>query len=185
MTLIFYQQFLADLFMGKPLKCDLCEKPATVHLTQIINNQIHKIDLCEACAENKGITDPNGYSIADLLMNPEAEEEGAEETALNCPECGYTQREFKKTGRLGCPSCYEAFHGLVKPALAGMHKGEAHKGKVPVRAIKRQSFAERLETLEEELQQAIESERYEDAARHRDAILELKKSLSEQAKQNV
>ena len=171
--------------MGKPLKCDLCEEAATVHLTQIINNQIHKIDLCEACAENKGITDPNGYSIADLLMNPEAEEETVEETATNCPECGYTQREFKKTGRLGCPSCYESFSGLVKPALTGMHKGESHKGKVPNRAMERQSFADRLNSLESDLQQAIESERYEDAARHRDEIIELKKTLSEQAKENV
>ncbi|MEM9158554.1 MAG: UvrB/UvrC motif-containing protein [Verrucomicrobiota bacterium] len=172
--------------MGKPLKCDLCDESATVHLTQIINNQIHKIDLCEACAESKGITDPNGYSIADLLINPETEDEATvEETAANCPTCGYSQREFKKTGRLGCPSCYDAFSGIVKPALTGMHKGEAHKGKVPNRAAERQNFSERLQTLESDLQQAIESERYEDAARCRDEILELKKSIAEEAKENV
>ena len=31
--------------MAKPLKCDLCDDDATVHLTQIVNNQIHKIEL--------------------------------------------------------------------------------------------------------------------------------------------
>ena len=39
--------------MASNLKCDLCSKPATVHLTQIVNNQVHKVDLCEACAQAK------------------------------------------------------------------------------------------------------------------------------------
>ena len=52
--------------MANSLKCDLCSKPATVHLTQIVNNKIHKVDLCEACAQAKGVTDPSGFSLADL-----------------------------------------------------------------------------------------------------------------------
>lgn len=165
--------------MAKPLKCDLCDNPATVHLTQIINNQIHKIDLCESCAQKKGITDPSGYSLADLLVKPSDEEEFAaiEGNALVCDECGYTQREFKKTGRLGCPSCYETFAGLITPALSGMHKGESHLGKAPSRNEERRNFQERLSGLESDLENAIESERYEDAARFRDEIIELKKAL--------
>lgn len=165
---------------NKPLKCDLCDHAATVHLTQIINNQIHKIDLCESCAEKKGITDPNGYSLADLLIKPGQGEETFEEAALTCDSCGYTQREFKKTGRLGCPECYESFASLIKPALGGMHKGETHKGKYPAKALVRKSSQERLNALEVDLQNAIEGERYEDAARFRDEIIELKKSLQEQ-----
>ena len=65
--------------MANSLKCDLCAKPATVHLTQIVNNKIHKVDLCEACAQAKGVTDPSGFSLADLLLkaslNPELREE--------------------------------------------------------------------------------------------------------------
>lgn len=166
--------------MAKPLKCDICDKPATVHLTQIINNQIHKIDLCEACAEEKGITDPSGYSLADLLVKPDDSVESAEIGALACDVCGCTQREFKKTGRLGCAHCYETFTGLVSPALASMHKGDLHKGKVPRNALRRKNFIDRLGNLETDLKKAINSERYEDAARYRDEILELKKSISEQ-----
>ncbi len=165
--------------MAKPLKCDLCDETATVHLTQILNNQIHKIDLCESCAEEKGITDPNGYSLADLLVKPEAENEELSEALEafdECSECGYTQREFKKTGRLGCPQCYETFGPLLSPALAGMHKGDKHKGKVPEHAVERKSFEDRLSTLETELQEAIKLEQYEEAARYRDQILELKKA---------
>ena len=54
--------------MANPLKCDLCSKPATVHLTQIVNNKVHKVDLCEECAQAKGVTDPSGFSLADLLL---------------------------------------------------------------------------------------------------------------------
>lgn len=165
--------------MAKPLKCDLCDDSATVHLTQIVNNQIHKIDLCETCAEQKGITDPNGYSLADLLVKPgqESEElvEGLE-GGFVCDECGYTQRAFKKTGRLGCESCYDTFATLLSPALAGMHKGEKHKGKVPARALERKTYEDRLSTLESDLTVAIQEEHYEDAARVRDEIIELKKS---------
>lgn len=165
--------------MAKPLKCDLCDESATVHLTQIVNNQIHKIDLCESCAEQKGITDPNGYSLADLLVKPS---DGAEEPTeaieggLVCDECGYTQREFKKTGRLGCEYCYRTFESLLSPALAGMHKGERHRGKVPARAAEQKTYEDRLNSLESYLQVAIQKEQYEDAARVRDEIIELKKS---------
>ena len=57
--------------MANPLKCDLCSKPATVHLTQIVNNKVHKVDLCETCAQAKGVTDPSGFSLADLLQTIE------------------------------------------------------------------------------------------------------------------
>ncbi len=166
--------------MAKPLKCDLCDESATVHLTQIINNQIHKIDLCESCAEEKGITDPNGYSLADLLVKPEAETEELSvslDAAEECPDCGYPQKEFKKTGRLGCERCYSVFAPLLGPALEGMHKGDSHKGKVPERALERKTFEDRLNELERDLQAAIEDEQYEAAARYRDEILELKKSI--------
>ena len=93
-----------------------------------------------------------------------------------CDECGYTPREFKKTGRLGCESCYATFANLLSPALAGMHKGERHKGKVPARAVERKTYEDRLNSLEGDLQLAIEEEHYEDAARVRDEILDLKKS---------
>src|SRR6185369_12788816 len=121
-------------FMANPLKCDLCSKPATVHLTQIVNNKVHKVDLCEACAEAKGVTDPSGFSLADLLLkaslNPEPSPVG-----VRCEQCGFTQNDFKKHGRFGCPVCYQTFAGVVEPMLDNMHNGTAHHGKIPHRAL--------------------------------------------------
>ena len=46
--------------------CTICkEKPATVHLTQIVGDKMQKLDLCEDCAKAKGINDPTGFSLAD------------------------------------------------------------------------------------------------------------------------
>ena len=43
--------------------CTICkEKPATVHLTQIVGEKMQKLDLCEDCAKAKGVNDPAGFA---------------------------------------------------------------------------------------------------------------------------
>jgi protein arginine kinase activator len=163
--------------MANSLKCDLCSKPATVHLTQIVNNKIHKVDLCEACAQAKGVTDPSGFSLSDLLMKATLNPEPTL-SDIRCESCGMTQQDFKKTGRFGCPTCYDAFSSVIEPILDNMHKGTSHAGKVPRRALERRSLYERLTKLETELDQAIKSERYEDAARFRDEIHQVRQTVS-------
>lgn len=170
--------------MASPLKCDLCGKPATVHLTQIVNSKMHKVDLCEACAQAKGVTDPGGFSLADLLLkaslNPEAVAgpSGSSSGGAECPACGFTPSDFKKHGRFGCPQCYRTFEGMVGPMLDNMHKGTRHVGKVPVKALERRTLLERLGELESDLAEAIKTERYEDAARLRDELAELRRQAA-------
>ena len=164
--------------MGKVLKCDLCEKPATVHLTQIVNNKIHKVDLCEKCAQEKGVTDPNGFSLADLLVQGPGTESTPEIEGISCPTCGHTQKNFQKTGRFGCPDCYQAFQPLLEPLLKNMHKGITHKGKVPVRALERKTILEKMDQLQRDLDKAVQQEAYEEAAGYRDKINELKKNFA-------
>ena len=59
--------------MAKPEQCSHCKKPATIHLTQIIDNKIHKVDLCEDCPYKQGVTDPEGFSLADFVLKPPGE----------------------------------------------------------------------------------------------------------------
>ena len=162
--------------MANSLKCDLCGKPATVHLTQIVNNKIHKVDLCEECAQAKGVTDPSGFSLADLLLKASLNPEPTA-VAVRCEQCGFTQTDFKKIGRLGCPACYEAFKDAIGPMLGNMHKGIVHVGKVPQRALERKSLYDKLTQLQMDLDQAIKAERYEDAARFRDEIHQVKQAF--------
>ena len=164
--------------MANPLKCDLCSKPATVHLTQIVDNKVHKVDLCEACAQEKGVTDPSGFSLSDLLLKASLNMEQPSSGA-RCEQCGFTPADFKKLGRFGCPACYDAFKGLLDPMLDGMHRGTSHTGKVPRAALARKSLYDRLTRLEGDLSEAIKSERYEDAARCRDEINQVKQSFSQ------
>ncbi|HUA68850.1 MAG TPA: UvrB/UvrC motif-containing protein [Candidatus Saccharimonadales bacterium] len=154
--------------------CSVCkEKPATVHLTQIVGDKMQKLDLCEECAKAKGVNDPSGFALADLMLGLGASQEieqaagGAE---LKCPRCGFSQADFKKSGRLGCPECYKTFAEGLEALLKTMHKGTRHIGKVPeaLRATREQS--DRLKLLQKKLAKAIEDENFEQAAQLRDEI---------------
>ena len=48
--------------------CDLCKKKkANVHLTEIINDEVTELHLCEDCAKKKSAEMNQSFSIADLL----------------------------------------------------------------------------------------------------------------------
>ncbi|HXE41856.1 MAG TPA: UvrB/UvrC motif-containing protein [Candidatus Baltobacteraceae bacterium] len=159
------------------MQCSICkEKPATVHLTQIVGDKMQKLDLCEECAKAKGVNDPAGFALADLMLGLGASQEidqsagGAE---LKCPRCGFTQADFKKSGRLGCPECYKTFAEGLSGLLKSMHKGTRHVGKAPEALRASRETADKLKTLQKKLTKAIESEDFEQAAQLRDEIKQL------------
>lgn len=164
--------------MSDCLKCKFCGEVATVHLTQIINNKIQKVDLCEHCAQQKGVSDPEGYSLAEMLVQSNAGLE-AGEGQLQCSSCGCTTGDFRRTGRMGCADCYIAFEPLLEPILEDMHVGLRHTGKVPVHALKRQSHSAQLRNLKAALTRAVEEEAYEKAALYRDQIQALEENITE------
>jgi protein arginine kinase activator len=160
--------------------CDICKKnEATVHLTQIVEgNKLQKADLCEGCAKEKGVQDPTGFSLADLLVGLGAGDEiKTEGDGARCPECGFTQADFKKMGRLGCATCWETFDPGLASLLKAMHKGTRHIGKVPSKAVHTIAISEKIKELTEELDKAVRTEKYEDAAQIRDQIRELESKL--------
>jgi protein arginine kinase activator len=161
--------------------CEYCKNAdATVHLTQIISGKMQKVDLCEKCAKEQGVADPAGFSLADMLLGLGAADEmktggGSEE--LVCPQCNFTQPDFKKTGRLGCPQCYVTFSEGLGVILKDMHKGVHHKGKIPARALRAQEYQNQLRSLHASLQSAVQAENYEQAASLRDQISHLEMQL--------
>ncbi len=162
--------------MAEKLKCSLCGKEATVHLTQIINNKIHKVDLCEECAQQKGVTDPEGFALAELLEKSNFTPQDPNEEQLSCPACGYETADFRRTGRLGCATCYDAFESQVRPVLEDMHAGTAHNGKVPELSMERQCSKLHLRRLKDALARAIAEEAYEEAAKIRDEIHDIEQA---------
>lgn len=163
--------------------CNICKQnEATVHLTQIVGDKMQKVDLCEACSKEKGVSDPSTFSLADLLLGLGSAQEleqaggGAE---IKCPQCGFTQADFKKNGRFGCAECYSAFAEGLESMLKSMHKGVVHKGKVPKAIAQTRDVAEKLKKMQKELDKAIAEEDFERAALLRDEIKDTKKKLEQ------
>ena len=156
------------------MQCCVCkEKPATVHLTQIVGEKMQKLDLCEDCAKAKGINDPTSFAMADLMLGLGAAQEITQTTGgvdLKCPRCGFSQADFKKSGRLGCPECYQTFAEGLSGLLKTMHKGVRHIGKAPEALRKSRETGDRLKLLQKKLNKAVETEDFEAAAALRDEI---------------
>ena len=143
---------------------------------------MHKVNLCEVCSKEKGVQDPTSFALADLLLGIGAAEEiekGA--PAKKCSVCGFSQADFKKTGRLGCSECYATFAEGLGSLLKAMHKGTEHVGKLPEHAQRTMALNQRMHALNENLQKAVAEENYESAASLRDQIKQLETDLSNSA----
>lgn len=173
------------------MQCDYCESKATVFFTQIIDGQSKKSSLCEKCATEHGVTDPEGFLIGHIQPMPKgsvkgsaskpmeasplqpAEQSPRKKEQSTCPSCGFAFEDLKKTGRLGCSQCYQFFREEIQHNLGGMHKGVMHTGRVPEGMLEAFEKRQRLEKLQRTMEEAITAEDYEKAAALRDQIREL------------
>jgi protein arginine kinase activator len=162
--------------------CCICkEREATVHYTKIDGDKVQKVDLCEECSKTKGVNDPVGFELADLLLGLGASkeiEQSSGGTEIKCPRCGFTQADFKKAGRLGCSECYKTFADGLEGLLKTMHKGTRHIGKVPEALRQSRELSDRLKQLQKKLTKAVEEENFEQAASLRDEIKQMNARLS-------
>ena len=159
--------------------CDVCKtNEASVFLTQIVEGKMQKVNLCDSCSKAKGVDDPTGFALADLLLGLGAaqEIERGSGSAQRCPGCGFSQADFKKTGRLGCAQCYETFAEGLNSLLKAMHKGTHHTGKVPARIYRQIERENTLRSLQRDLQRAVAAENYESAAQIRDQLRQMETS---------
>ena len=72
------------------MKCDNCNKTATVHLTEIKSGKKIEKHLCEQCAaQNEGLPVKSHMPINELLTNFVMAHSGMQkEQALTCEHCG-------------------------------------------------------------------------------------------------
>jgi protein arginine kinase activator len=82
-----------------------------------------------------------------------------------------TYTAFREQGRLGCAGCYDTFSTDIDKMLKEMHGSCEHRGKrySRVAGVVR-GTADDLARLRGELDRAIGSENFEEAARLRDTI---------------
>lgn len=152
--------------------CESChEKEATVHLTQVAEGAVKKVHLCEECAAKSGFDIHGPLSIQDILLGMgQTSGEVSAGPERSCPKCHFRRADFKKTGRLGCPDCYETFGAELLPLIKAMHRSDQHMGKVPSREGNAVRLSSEIAGIQKALDQAIASENYEEAARLRDQI---------------
>ncbi|ACX53029.1 UvrB/UvrC protein [Ammonifex degensii KC4] len=160
--------------------CERCHKrPATVHYTEIVNNQKKELHLCEECAREMGAGSlfPPQFPFHSLLSGLffPVEEEMETRKEARCPRCGLTEREFAARGLLGCPQCYGALRPAVEQVLRRVHGVTRHTGKAPRRQKEAVGKLTEIERLKQELAEAVRREEYERAAELRDRIRELEK----------
>ncbi|MBU1122801.1 MAG: UvrB/UvrC motif-containing protein [Candidatus Omnitrophica bacterium] len=156
--------------------CDVCNKnSATVHLTEIINDKVVEMHICQSCAQDKATEVKGQLSISDFLDNLLSKDAIEKETAnIKCSFCGLTLTDVSEKGRLGCRNCYVVYKSEVLPLLKKLHSWTKHKGKVPCSYQYKSLRQPREEELKKRLNRAVCLEEYEDAARFRDQIGEFK-----------
>lgn len=160
--------------------CQICNKKlATVHLTEIINDQMTELHICENCAKAKGIAGlGQPFGLQDLLAGlvdfgvPVGD---GKKVVDKCPNCKMTYEDFRKTGRFGCSQCYETFKETLEPLLKKIHGSVQHLGKSPMTSGESFDRKKELQEFQLRLQRAIQAEAFEEAAKIRDKIRELEK----------
>ena len=159
--------------------CDNCgERAAVIHLTQIVDNAVTTVHLCESCANEKGVQ--TSAAVAKMPLSgflgtggpgaaaalPESANAGS------CPSCGSTLQDFRETGRLGCAECYVAFEAHLRDLLRRIHGSAHHVGKLYLDGspLSADDTPKLVAELQERLRRAVEAENFELAADLRDRI---------------
>jgi len=171
------------------MTCDSCgKKKATVHLTEIVDEQMSEMHLCEECARQKSTQMEQQFGLADLLAGlsdpskPATSSKDSEKSVLKCTRCGLPYEDFRKFGRLGCGECYTSFKEHLTGLLRKIHGSNKYLGKTPATYKENQKASlseegaiallpsEDLSDLKQQLQSAITAEDFEKAAMIRDKI---------------
>jgi len=160
------------------MNCQICNKnEATIHLTEITNGLRTEMHICERCAASQQISIKSQVSVNELLTNLLASQPSDDELLgpsgqkASCPCCGFTLSHFTKEAVLGCPYDYEVFEKAFLPLIKKAHDGRTiHCGKVPSRTPPDAKKQIELLNMRQKLNEAIQSEDYEAAAKLRDKI---------------
>lgn len=168
--------------------CDKCGKrTATVHYQQVVNGAVSARHLCSQCAAGAG------WSFGELDFNKLfSSAVHSERTAAVCPQCGMSQEELRRSGRLGCSECYAAFSDMLEPVIKRYHGERRHRGKIkrplrfspggnellsPPDGLLANKTYEKL-ALQKQLAELVELERFEEAAEVRDKLRAVEAELA-------
>lgn len=157
--------------------CDICgSEEASIHIRQVSEGESVELALCAKCAAVRGISAGEGpaFSVSDLLTGLIDVKQRVPQRRKICPRCGQTLENLKKRSRVGCTECYLVFGKEIRGMLGRIHGKAQHRGKLPRRLATYRTLLIDVESLKRRLKSAVGAENYEEAARIRDRIAELK-----------
>lgn len=158
-------------------KCDRCGAPSVYHSTLVVNGISQITNLCRECAIKEGVFTEKPTTVFEDIFSSFANALGFEQVEnLVCPVCKTSLKEFKTTGRLGCPNCYEVFREEIANAIKKIAPFETHKQQSikETKTVKtKQTKEQKIADLKAEMAEAVKEERYEDAAKIKKQITKL------------
>lgn len=161
-----------------------CTNEATVHEVTIKGGKKVEKHLCDECARTQGVVvQMSSPPISELLTKflgtgATPAQETATERAV-CGSCGMTWAKFRQGGLMGCAACYDRFERELAPLIERAHEGGVqHVGKTPRAAGAEAGARVRIADLRRRLGEAVQQERYEEAASLRDELRAASESLS-------
>jgi protein arginine kinase activator len=148
-----------------------------VQMTQIVNDSMQEISLCNACAQKCGIFESDVPHLSILKNIGSALISKMQALSFSpvcsCDGCGFSLSNYKETGFVGCPKCYSGMYDFMIKTIENLQKSTKHIGKIPGHMDDKSlntNLNDSRESLEEAMKRAIAEERFEDAAKLRDQL---------------
>lgn len=180
--------------------CENCkERPASVILTKGYQGEAVEHHLCEKCAfQSEAFNfDPNQEPLsiqqflsqwfggADPFQTPQQMRDTTNKDHFECNSCGLTFQKFLDIGKFGCATCYDTFREKLPPVFRKLHNGHSmHVGKIPISFNKVYAMKRKIEEVRTKMNEAVEAERFEEAAALRDEANRLKSQLADGGEAN-
>ncbi len=163
--------------------CEECGvNEACYTISVMMNGAVTQRHLCADCMAkmNMNLSAGNikhllGAIMAAITGGSEEAETPAipPEKDVVCERCGTWLSAFTQSGRLGCPSCYQAFREQLTPMLQQIHGRVQHAGRKPLDTEAAQRRRALYDRLSRQLEQAVAIEDFESAAVLRDQLRHL------------
>jgi protein arginine kinase activator len=170
------------------MKCHFCQdNEAVIHIKEFSEQGVRKINLCMACAAERGLDlaqDNVDQLLIKLLKNIVSNEDKNRKShahsarnQLKCPGCGATVYTLMDTRLIGCSSCFITFEKYLDRILFRTNNSLTYEGSYPARLQIVKEHKRQIVSLKREMKLYLSLEDYRKAAAARDRIKELKKEL--------
>lgn len=155
--------------------CEECKvNEASFSISVVVGDEVKTRHLCGECMSRMNMDLQSGNIkglLSSILSAITGKDTPAEKTPdVVCPRCRTTLSQFTKSGRLGCPACYDAFHEQLQPMLLQIHGRVQHAGREPLNTSEAQIQRSRQAEITRRMEQAVAQEDFETAAMLRDQL---------------